>query len=59
MYESKYSKYITKSKTRFAEPEEIKGCCEPVGKKQKTTHAECRYTMRMGCFMWITPMYTI
>lgn len=36
MYESKYSKYITKSKTRFAEPEEIKGCCEPIGKKLKS-----------------------
>lgn len=32
MYEAKYSKYITKNSARFAEPEEIKSFCEPIGK---------------------------
>lgn len=36
MYESKYSKYITKSKTRFAEPEEIMQICTPVSKSEKS-----------------------
>lgn len=35
MYEAKYSKYITKNTARFAEPEEIKSFCKPIGKNLK------------------------
>lgn len=36
MYEAKYSKYITKNDARFAEPEEIKECCEAIYKSKES-----------------------
>ncbi|MGN1419169.1 MAG: type IV secretory system conjugative DNA transfer family protein [Acutalibacteraceae bacterium] len=35
MYEAKYTKYITKSKSRFATAEEIKDVCVPISKDKK------------------------
>ena len=32
MYEAKYSKYITKSSSRFASSDEIKSLCEKIDK---------------------------
>lgn len=36
MYESKYSQYVTKSNSRFADAEEIKRVCYPIEKGKKT-----------------------